>query len=96
MRALHQKIDAVPERAGLWQTKNLFFKDQPGDIYIIRFRDPVAAIESLWRDAKLLPAMVYGPGKFYEDQTKKNPYLLRDVVLQMVARLSGEPYALSL
>lgn len=72
MRALHQKIDAVPERAGLWQTKNLFFKDQPDEKYIIHFRDPVEAIKSLWRDAELSPAMVFGPGKFYEDKTKKN------------------------
>ncbi|KAF8225003.1 hypothetical protein L208DRAFT_1308146 [Tricholoma matsutake] len=33
--ALHQKIDLIPERAGLWLTKSLTFNDQPGYTFTI-------------------------------------------------------------
>ncbi|PPQ97258.1 hypothetical protein CVT26_000650 [Gymnopilus dilepis] len=72
MRSLHQKIDAIPERAGAWQTKQLFFNDHPDEKYTIRFRDPVEAIKSLWKDPKLSPSMVYAPAKFYESKKNKN------------------------
>ncbi|PPQ84566.1 hypothetical protein CVT26_004024, partial [Gymnopilus dilepis] len=29
MRALHQKVDSIPERAGQWQERELFFQDEP-------------------------------------------------------------------
>ena len=72
MRALHQKVDSIPERAGQWQERELFFQDEPEEKYTIRFRDPVEAIKGLWKDAELSPSMVFRPGKSYENRTKKN------------------------
>ena len=71
MRSLHQKVDAIPERAGAWKTEHLFFKDQPDERYTIRYRDPVEAIKGLWRDPGLSPTMVFQPGKTYADKTKE-------------------------
>ena len=71
IRALHQKVDAIPEKAGRWQTRHLSFKDQPDDKYTVRFRDPVEAIRSLWRDSDFSPDMVFKPAKLYSDEGMK-------------------------
>ena len=60
----------MPERAGMWQTKQLFFKDSPHEKYTIRFRDPLEAIKSLWKDGELSPTMVFRPAKVYSDEEK--------------------------
>jgi hypothetical protein len=72
IRALHQKVDKIPERAGDWQTRTLTFKDRPNDKFTVHFRDPVEAIRSLWRDPDLSPHMVYAPSKIYADAKKDN------------------------
>ena len=72
IRALHQKVDAIPERSGDWHTRHLSFKDQPDEKYTIRFRDPVEAIQSLWRDADLSPEMVFKPAKVFSDRDRKS------------------------
>ncbi|KAF8879110.1 hypothetical protein CPB84DRAFT_1817458 [Gymnopilus junonius] len=46
--------------------------DQPGEKYTIRFRDPIEAIKSLWKDPELSPTMVFRPAKMYSDKEKKN------------------------
>ncbi|KAF8900108.1 hypothetical protein CPB84DRAFT_1847370 [Gymnopilus junonius] len=66
------KVDSMPEKAGTWKTKLLSFKDQPGEKYTIRFRDPIEAIKSLWKDPELSPTMVFRPAKMYSDKEKKN------------------------
>lgn len=53
MRALLQKVDSIPDRAGEWQTKELFFRDHGDEKYTIRFRDPIEAIKSLFADPTL-------------------------------------------
>ena len=45
IRALHQKIDKMPEKAGEWQTKVLRFDDCPDETFTVRHRDPVEAIK---------------------------------------------------
>ena len=72
MRGLHQKVDSIPERAGVWQTKQLSFSDQPNEKYTIRYRDPLEAIRSLWKDPELSPDMIFRPAKVYSEEGKKN------------------------
>lgn len=72
IRGLHQKVDSIPERSGIWQTKHLSFNDKPDEKYTIRFRNPIDAIKSLWKDPELSPTMVFCPGKAYSDTEKKN------------------------
>lgn len=65
MRALHQKVDSMPDKAGEWQTRELKFNDRPDEIFTVRFRDPVEAIKGLWKDRYLSPKMVFSPAKIY-------------------------------
>ncbi|KAH6916722.1 hypothetical protein BKA70DRAFT_1089903 [Coprinopsis sp. MPI-PUGE-AT-0042] len=58
MRSLHQAVDALPDRAGSWKTKELSFKDQPDEVFTIQYRDPLEAIRSLWKDPSLSPHIV--------------------------------------
>ncbi|PPQ75356.1 hypothetical protein CVT26_015158 [Gymnopilus dilepis] len=71
IRALHQKIDSIPERAGVWETKHLFFNDDPNEKYTIRFRDPIEAIKSLWKDPELSPHMFFRPAKVYTNKDRE-------------------------
>ncbi|KAF8958087.1 hypothetical protein BDZ97DRAFT_1668977 [Flammula alnicola] len=65
IRALHQKLDAMPEKAGEWKTRQLSFKDKPDEVFTLRHRDPIEAIKSLWRDPELSPQMVFSPRKVF-------------------------------
>jgi hypothetical protein len=60
----------MPEKAGQWQTKQLSFQDRPDDVFTIRYRNPVEAIRSLWKDDELSPHIKVSPTKVYssEDQ----------------------------
>ena len=69
-RALHQKIDSIPNRGGEWITKNIRFHDLPDQKFTIRYRDPVKAIQSLWSDPSNSEHFVYAPEKVYTDNTK--------------------------
>jgi len=71
-RALHQKIDSIPDKTGEWTTQELSFKDRPDDKFTIWYRDPIKAIQSLWNDPELSPKMVFAPQKIYSDGTRKN------------------------
>jgi hypothetical protein len=70
IRALLQKVDSIPDRAGEWQTKELFFHGQLDEKYTIRFRNPIDAIKSLFADPALEQHRVYGPKKVYTDETR--------------------------
>jgi hypothetical protein len=72
VRALHQKVDAIPERAGEWKSRDLKFADRPDDVFTVRYRDPVEAIRSLWKDPDLSPQMTYAPKKVYSDASRTN------------------------
>ncbi|KAF8165815.1 hypothetical protein B0H34DRAFT_794159 [Crassisporium funariophilum] len=71
IRALHQKLDGMPEKAGEWQTKHLSFQDSPDDIFTMRYRDPIEAIRSLWKDTNLSPRMKFGPTKVFSGPDKE-------------------------
>ena len=72
VRALNKKIDAMPDRAGTWQTKSLSFRDLPGEEFRIWHRDPIEAIKGLWKDPNLSPHMAFTPSKVFTDSTKSN------------------------
>ncbi|PPQ73279.1 hypothetical protein CVT26_015230 [Gymnopilus dilepis] len=72
VRALLQKVDSIPERAGTWRTKNLSFNDRPEEKFTIRYRDPVEAIRSLWKDPELSPTMVFQPCKVFTGRDRQN------------------------
>jgi hypothetical protein len=43
--SLHQIVDSIPDRAGMWMSKTLAFPDQPKEKYTIQYRDPLIAIQ---------------------------------------------------
>lgn len=67
VRALHSKIDQLPERAGRWVVQELFFDDRPDETFTIRYRNPVDAIRTLWKDPVNGPDIVYRPHKLFRD-----------------------------
>ena len=72
MRGLHQKVDSIPEKAGIWQSRQISFKDEQDEKYTIRYRDPLEAIKSLWKDPELSPDMIFRPAKVYSEKGGKN------------------------
>jgi len=62
----------LPEKAGQWQTKHLSFRDRPDEIFTIRFRNPIEAIKTLWKDPYLSSCMVFGPAKVYTNWKKES------------------------
>ena len=65
MRELHQKVDSLPERAGVWKERLLFFQDKTDDAFIIRYRDPLEAIKTLLGDPAFAQDIVYKPRKIF-------------------------------
>ena len=72
IRGLHQKLNEMPEKGGKWKTENLRFKDRPNELFTLRYRDPVEAIKSLWKDSQLSPEMVFASRKIFSDKTCEN------------------------
>ncbi|KAF8868438.1 hypothetical protein CPB84DRAFT_1819214 [Gymnopilus junonius] len=70
IRGLHQKLDAMPEKAGEWKTQNIVFKDKPEQSFMLRYRDPLEAVKSLWRDPQLSPEMVFASAKSFQITSK--------------------------
>jgi len=62
----------MPEKAGEWKTKELFFDDRPNDVFTIRYRDPVEAILGLWKDPELSPQMKFGPERVFSNAKREN------------------------
>ncbi|KIY70442.1 hypothetical protein CYLTODRAFT_451745 [Cylindrobasidium torrendii FP15055 ss-10] len=67
---LHQTLDGIPRRAGEWLTKELSFPDRPDDTFILRHRNILEAIQSLWGDPSLANKIVYRPSKIFTDRNK--------------------------
>jgi hypothetical protein len=61
----------MPEKAGQWQTKHLSFADRPDDIFTVRYRNPVEAVQSLWKDPELSPHIKVSPTKVFSSQDRK-------------------------
>ncbi|KAF9552907.1 hypothetical protein CPC08DRAFT_619975, partial [Agrocybe pediades] len=72
MKALHNKLDAMPERGGQWEQRVLKFDDNPEESFTIRFRNPIEVIKSLWKDPDLSPEMVFKPQQVYKDSSKEH------------------------
>jgi hypothetical protein len=62
----------MPDKAGEWKTKTLSFPDRPHDTFTIRYRDPVEAIKSLFRDPDLLQLLRFAPSKVFSGPDQKN------------------------
>jgi hypothetical protein len=71
-RALHHILDNIPERAGKWQTRYLTFKDNPAQTFVIRHRDIIQSIASLWGDPAFAKHLVYAPSKIFTNSNKAN------------------------
>jgi Plavaka transposase len=70
---LHKFIDAIPNRVvGDWKTLQLVFNDSPKQEHIIRMRDPLEAIHSLWGDPTLAKYLVYAPKRIFSDENREN------------------------
>ncbi|KIY52526.1 hypothetical protein FISHEDRAFT_10660, partial [Fistulina hepatica ATCC 64428] len=70
-RRLHQKIESIPSRAGIWKTILLSFPDNPEEKFTVRHRDPVEAVRSLWQDPTFAEHIVYLPEHVFTDETKQ-------------------------
>lgn len=62
----------MPERAGPWKTKKLHFPDRKQETFTIRYRNPLEAIKTLWKDPELSPQMTFGPTKVYTDTSRSD------------------------
>ncbi|KAJ3776370.1 hypothetical protein FB446DRAFT_762900 [Lentinula raphanica] len=68
---LHKKIDNLRPRAGEWRTRKLRFKDdEGGNDFILRHRDILECVQSLWGDPALADHLVYKPKKIFQDAGK--------------------------
>lgn len=65
-------VDKIPDRAGQWTTRTLKFKDRQEEPYLMRHRDVIDAIKSLWGDPALSEHLVYKPKKIFSDSNKSN------------------------
>ncbi|KAH9484401.1 hypothetical protein JR316_0003882 [Psilocybe cubensis] len=65
VRSLHKKLDTMPDKAGKWKVRKLAFKDRLEETFTIRYRNPVEAVKSLWKDPQLSKSMVYQPAKVF-------------------------------
>ncbi|KIY61549.1 hypothetical protein CYLTODRAFT_495200 [Cylindrobasidium torrendii FP15055 ss-10] len=58
---LHDRLEAVPRRAGKWHVKHITFPDSPNEPFTLRHRDVLESIQSLWGDPELAKHLVYRP-----------------------------------
>ncbi|KAJ7778044.1 hypothetical protein DFH07DRAFT_1036563, partial [Mycena maculata] len=72
IRGLHQIVDSIPERAGEWTSKTLSFPDRPDEKYLIRYRDPLTAIQTLLGNPAHAKDIVYVPKKVFSDSKRDN------------------------
>ncbi|KAJ6540166.1 hypothetical protein DFH09DRAFT_1249545 [Mycena vulgaris] len=72
IRALHQIVDDIPDHAGAWTSKTLSFPDRPAEKYLIRYRDPLTAIETLLGNPAYAKDVVYVPKKVFSDTDRDN------------------------
>ena len=66
-RALHKKIDTLPDRAGPWHTKVLSFSDTPEE-FMFRYRNSLDAVKTLLGDPALAKDIVYRPKRIFRRQ----------------------------
>lgn len=67
---LHKSVDSIPPRAGEWKVRRLRFKDRPEDEFILRHRNALEVVRSLWGDPSLAKHLVYRPKSIFQDEEK--------------------------
>ncbi|KIY73463.1 hypothetical protein CYLTODRAFT_216470 [Cylindrobasidium torrendii FP15055 ss-10] len=67
---LHEHVDAIPRRAGQWYDKHITFPDRPNEVFILRHRDIIECIRSLWGDPELSKHIVYKPCKLFQKSSE--------------------------
>ncbi|KIY60598.1 hypothetical protein CYLTODRAFT_427819, partial [Cylindrobasidium torrendii FP15055 ss-10] len=67
---LHNRVDAIPRRAGQWYDKHIIFPDRPNEVYTLRHRDILECIRSLWGDPELSEHIVYKPCKIFQKSSE--------------------------
>ncbi|KAL0954394.1 hypothetical protein HGRIS_003378 [Hohenbuehelia grisea] len=70
VRELWKTLEELPERSGKWQAKVLTYPDRPDEKFVIRFRNPIEMIKSLWGDPSLADNLVHAPSKVFTDRTR--------------------------
>ena len=50
----------------------LSFNGRPNESFTLRYRDPIEAVKSLWKDPQISPEMVFAGQKIFSDKTLKN------------------------
>jgi len=70
INGLHQRVDSIPNRVGDWHIRRLSFKDRPEEEFILRHRNVIDAVKSLWGDPALAEHLVYRPKQVFDDAKK--------------------------
>ncbi|KAF5388791.1 hypothetical protein D9757_005570 [Collybiopsis confluens] len=68
-RAMLKKADQIPPRYGLWQTKQLSFRDRPDEYFYVHHLNPIEAIRAVWGDPSLAKHLVYKPAQLFRKLT---------------------------
>ena len=63
-------MDSLPDRAGSWQEKTLFYPDQPDRTFTVRYRDPLEAVKTLLGDPAYAQDIVYKPKKIFNHDNR--------------------------
>ncbi|KAE9387634.1 hypothetical protein BT96DRAFT_960358 [Gymnopus androsaceus JB14] len=71
VRGLHKCVDSIRPKAGDWKVRCLRFKDCPDEEFILRHRNILDVIKSLWGDPLLAQHLVYRPKSIFKDAEKK-------------------------
>lgn len=58
---VHKCVNSIPHRAGKWFSKNITFLDYPNEHFVLRHRNVLDTVKSLWEDPELAPHIVYKP-----------------------------------
>ena len=69
---MFQKVDQIPEKAGKWKEKAIWFKDTPEHRHIVHHRDVLEGIKSLWGDPNLSKHLVYAPKRIFSHKGSRN------------------------
>lgn len=67
---MHKAVDSIRSKAGDWKVRRLRFKDRPQDEFILRHRNVIEVIKSLWGDPSLAKHLVYRPKSVFQDAEK--------------------------
>jgi len=57
---------------GDWHVRRLTFKDRPDEEFILRHRNVIDAVKSLWGDPALTEHLVYRPKQIFHNAKKRN------------------------